>query len=410
MAQAPPSRPWFRLATMRAPPPAPAPTPTPAPAPGAQPSQGPPPLRPPIIRPTFTQTTPPPQPTPTPTPTPPPPQQPTPTPPPPPQQPTPAPTPTQQPIPTPSLPRPTLTPARAINVVEPPTQPTPPPSSSPSGAVIGRTPPPLLRTATTTPVPSRAVSPPSSPPKTIKPLEQTPPRASSPPPRSLSPPKRTQLILSPPSSPPRAPLNQNTTLPEATSTMRPLSPLQLPSLKQKPYDEGTQEYTQKTMLVQETKEKPKTSATGFNARHIGGFHTHNNNATRKPETLKKHMDSEDAGKNIITIAGENKGAIMNITPFGDKKQDFGKNIHFNRNNPPNTLNNDGETDSDAKNKNENSNSPLKTSFLNSNVQGVNNSILFNCSINHHDPGIHLTLSTKADRDLDTGNHSKRALL
>ncbi|KAI3787429.1 hypothetical protein L1987_41891 [Smallanthus sonchifolius] len=342
-----PSRPWLRLATMR-----------PPPQPAAPSNQAPPPPRPPVIRPTFTPTAPPP-----------------------PQQPTPTPPPPQQPTPTPSPPRPTLSPVPATNVVEPPALPTPPPSFSAPSTLPSRQPP--SKAATGSPPPStipvsttRAVTPPSSPPKIFKPLQQTPPanlvtRQASPP--SVSPPKKSHLIPSPPKN---------------------ISPLVLPSLKQKPFDDNSSpEYNQKTIHVQETKEKPKTSSTVFNG---GGVHAHN--FTRKPETHKKHWDSEDAGKNIITIAGENKGAIMNITPFSDKQHNFGNNRH-----KPTTSNN-GETDSEAKNKNQNSDSLLKTSFLNSNVQGVNNSIIFNCSISHHDPGIHLTLSTKSDRD--SGFHSK----
>ncbi|KAI3694005.1 hypothetical protein L1987_76963 [Smallanthus sonchifolius] len=350
--QVPPSRPWLRLATMR-----------PPPQPAAPSNQAPPPT---VIRPTFTPTVPPPQPTP---------------PPPPPQQPTPTP---QLPTPTPSPPRPTLSPVPATNVMKPPAL-SPPPSFSVPSTSPSRQPPSKAASSpprTTIPVSTtRAVTPPSSPPKILKPLQQTPPplpptnpatRQASPP--SRSPPKKSHLIPSPPSSPPKN-----------------ISPLVLPSLKQKPFDDNSPpEYNQKTIHVQE---KPKTSSTAFNG---GGVHAHN--STRKPETHRKHWDSEDAGKNIITIAGENKGAIMNITPLSDKQHDFSNNRH-----KPTTSNN-GETDSDAKNKNQNSDSLLKTSFLNSNVQGVNNSIIFNCSISHHDPGIHLALSTKSDRD--SGFHSK----
>ncbi|KAI3741403.1 hypothetical protein L1987_59075 [Smallanthus sonchifolius] len=178
--------------------------------------------------------------------------------------------------------------------------------------------------------------------------------------------------------------------------MHPLSPLVLPSLKRKPDDEIPPEYKQKTMVVQETKEKPKNSATGY--------------TIRKPETHKKPWDPEEVGKNTITIAGENKGAIMKITPFSTKKHEPGNNINITRHNPITSSNGETpDTDSQGKNKNQNSNPLMKTSFLNCNVQGVNNSILYNCSINHHDPGIRLVLSTKSDHGdfrFDSEEHKK----
>lgn len=42
-------------------------------------------------------------------------------------------------------------------------------------------------------------------------------------------------------------------------------------------------------------------------------------------------------------------------------------------------------------------SPQMTAFLNSNVQGINNSIFYNCSSTDNDPGIHLSLSRKKDQ-------------
>lgn len=154
------------------------------------------------------------------------------------------------------------------------------------------------------------------------------------------------------------------------------------------------------MVVQETKEHPKNLDNGFNGdnrRHLGNWGTTRN--PKKPETSKKNSDSEDAGMRIITIAGENKGAIME---FGKKTHSFGDNPHrlqMTKDNP--TIQSDGEksgSNSDGKsksiNKNHKSKSPLMSAVMNSNVQGVNNSILYNCSTSHHDPGVHLSLSRK----------------
>ncbi|KAD5317070.1 hypothetical protein R6Q59_032347 [Mikania micrantha] len=383
--QPPPSRPWLRLATMIRPA-----TPPPPPS-----NQGPSPPRPALIRPAFTVAAPPPPPPPQPSPTPPPPQQPNPTP----ASPSPSPSPSRSPSPSPPPPivpatnmvepQPLLAPSRK----SPPT--TPPRPSAPPASI-----PPTLTAAMSRISVTRAATPPSSSPKILKPLEPTPPplRASPPTPPesppSRSPPTKSNLTPSPPFSPARSSLiTPSSPTQRIPPTVTPLSPLKLPSVvNQKPYDDGPQVYKQKTVDVHETKEKLKNSATGFNGRHTA------HNFTRKHETdHKKHWDSEDGGKNIITIAGENKGAIMKITPFSHKQHDHGNNIHVNRLKPT-TSNINGDTDSEAKNKDQTSNSLLKTALLNSNVQGVNNSILCNCSINYHDPGIHLTLSTKSDRD------------
>lgn len=167
------------------------------------------------------------------------------------------------------------------------------------------------------------------------------------------------------------------------------------------------------MHVQEAKEKHKGSANSDFRRHIGGgTHSPKHDMAKKPEIPKKHWDSENGGKSIITIAGENRGAIMKLTSSGDKKDEFGNssnNIHIRRHNPTSsddgkTVKTDSEGMAKAKNKNKKSNPLLTTAFLNSNVQGVNNSILYNCSTNHHDPGIHLSLSRKSDGDY--GFHHK----
>lgn len=156
------------------------------------------------------------------------------------------------------------------------------------------------------------------------------------------------------------------------------------------------------MLVQETKEKPKSLDTGFTRHRNWGPDNSKGNAPKKPETSKKHSDSEDSGTRIITIAGENKGAIMDLSPFGKMTHNFGNSPHTlqNKNDNP-TASSDGEKSgsssdgkSKAKNQNKNSKSPLVSAVMNSNVQGVNNSILFNSSTTHHDPGVHLSLTRK----------------
>ncbi|KAL7609326.1 formin-like protein 16 [Lactuca sativa] len=346
--QGAPSRPWFRLATMVRPPPPPAAPPQPDQAP-------PPPPRPAaFMRPAFSQTfrvpptVPPPQTTATP------------------------------PAVSPPRPAATLPAANGVAPTSPPQPPagraSPPPpspketsSSTSSNSPMQQSRPPSPVTTPHVPPPQPSYSPPPIP------------RSSTP---TYSPPKPSKPLekKSPPSPPnPISPVSH------------PPSPLALPSPQLKP------EYEQKTMVVQETKEIPKNLDKGFNGdirRHSVNWGTRN---PKKPETSKKHShsDSEDGGMRIITIAGENKGAIMELSPFGKKTHSFGDNPHMKKDSPTptSTKPSDGEK-SDGKSKAIKSKSPLMSAVMNSNVQGVNNSILYNCSTSHHDPGVHLSLSRK----------------
>ncbi|KAL7588743.1 hypothetical protein Lser_V15G36385 [Lactuca serriola] len=363
--QGAPSRPWFRLATMVRPPPPAAP-----PAPTPQPDQAPPPPPRPaaFMRPAFSQTfRAPPTVPPTQTTT------------------------TPPPVSPPPRPIATLPAANGVAPTSPP-QPRsaraspPPPSPKVTSSSTSST-SPMQQSRSPSPVPTPHVSPPPPPP---------PPQPSySPPPI----PRSSTPTYSPPKS--GKPLQKNS-LPSPPNPINPVShppsPLALPSPQLKP------EYEQKTMVVQETKEIPKNLDKGFNGdirRHLGNWGTRN---SKKPETSKKHSqshsDSEDGGMRIITIAGENKGAIMELSPFGKKTHNFGDNphrLHMKKDSPTASQLSDGEksgSNSDGKSKAIKSKSQLMSAVMNSNVQGVNNSILYNCSTSHHDPGVHLSLSRK----------------
>ncbi|CAH1439165.1 unnamed protein product [Lactuca virosa] len=357
--QGAPSRPWFRLATMvRPPPPPPTPQPDQAPPPPPRPAA--------FMRPAFSQTfrvpptVPPPQTTATP------------------------------PAVSPPRPAATLPAANSVAPTLPPqppaaraSPPSPPPPSPKETSSSTSSTSPMQQSRPPSPVTTPHVPPPPTPPQ---PSYSPPPipRSSTP---TYSPPKPSKQLekISPPSPP--NPINP---------VSHPPSPLALPSPQLKP------EYEQKTMVVQETKEIPKNLDKGFNGdirRHSVNWGTRN---PKKSETSKKHShsDSEDGGMRIIIIAGENKGAIMELSPFGKKTHNFGDNphrLHMKKDSPTPTQPSDGEksgSNSDGKSKAIKSKSPLMCAVMNSNVQGVNNSILYNCSTSHHDPGVHLSLSRK----------------
>ncbi|GLJ19484.1 hypothetical protein SUGI_0351900 [Cryptomeria japonica] len=96
----------------------------------------------------------------------------------------------------------------------------------------------------------------------------------------------------------------------------------------------------------------------------------------------------DLGVRVITLAGENRGATMDL---GSES----------RNNAIYDSQRMGHKDSTTNEKDENgkgSHSPSTATaspvnaYVNSNVQGANNSILYNSTCAHRDPGVRLTLS------------------
>ncbi|MBA0755566.1 hypothetical protein Gogos_020193 [Gossypium gossypioides] len=103
---------------------------------------------------------------------------------------------------------------------------------------------------------------------------------------------------------------------------------------------------------------------------------------------KYSSDSEDAGMRIITITGDNKGAFMKMF------QSPHKNV-FQGQKKANSSSGSGEAaDGKMKAKRNLSKTMPTNAFINSNVQGINNSIVYNSSCTQHDPGVHLALNTK----------------
>ncbi|KAL7239103.1 hypothetical protein ACSBR2_005074 [Camellia fascicularis] len=414
--QRPPPRPWFRLASMSrpvAPTPTPAPAPAPAPAPVSAlvaPQPRLPFIRPASAQPFVTPTTQPTQPPPAPAP-----QEPT-------QAPPPAPSATAMVSSVPSSPIRTTTPFSSSVPSSPkprvsaPSSPQPKPVStspkaSPPQAFVAVAPPPpttttitssvptspIIRTAT--PIPSSSL-PTSPPPKPVAPTPALPlypindaatttttttvvtrlfaPKPDVKPPPLTSPPPKTKPLTPPP------------------------SPLTLPSAQLK---SDTETIEQKTILVQETIEKPKAvpPRTSTGDPRGNGDYLKRDVIKGKGDYPKKLSDSEEFGMRIITIAGDNKGAIMELNPkkneFGGSPQSLKKKGHANAwKDQLGNASSGEEGRLKSKDKAMAASSPplpLNT-YMNSNVQGVNNSILYNCSCTHHDPGVHLSLSRKAN--------------
>lgn len=107
--------------------------------------------------------------------------------------------------------------------------------------------------------------------------------------------------------------------------------------------------------------------------------------------------ADDFGTSVLTLAGENKGAIMELSP---SRKTYSPRSLQNKGSPKSwSSEDDGEksgSESGRKgDKMQNKSLPM-TAFMNSNVQGINNSILHNASCTHHDPGVHLVFSRKTN--------------
>ncbi|RDY02556.1 hypothetical protein CR513_13967, partial [Mucuna pruriens] len=176
------------------------------------------------------------------------------------------------------------------------------------------------------------------------------------------------------------------------------SPLTLPPSQLKTEPRIPEQAEPKTVLVQKTIDKPKPLHNG-NAHH--GKHNHptsKENESKEKDVHKKVSDSEDSGMRVITIAGENRGAYMELTQTPKKHE--AKYLHKkgNSNIDVNEVESEIEegnvSKKDKNRKGRTTSSFPMTAYMNSNVQCVNNSLLYHTSCSHHDPGVRLSLSKK----------------
>ncbi|KAK9129855.1 hypothetical protein Sjap_010342 [Stephania japonica] len=110
-----------------------------------------------------------------------------------------------------------------------------------------------------------------------------------------------------------------------------------------------------------------------------------------------------------TTMRENKGSIMQLgSPNQLPKRDGPVHIHrgykLNQEHYSESMTTDGESSSkdtkkpkEQKGKSNKEETKTSKSFVNSNVQGINNSIMFNSSYSERSPGVHLTLSRSVGR-------------
>uniref|UniRef100_A0A0D9W1S1 Uncharacterized protein n=1 Tax=Leersia perrieri TaxID=77586 RepID=A0A0D9W1S1_9ORYZ len=110
--------------------------------------------------------------------------------------------------------------------------------------------------------------------------------------------------------------------------------------------------------------------------------------------LNEHLAGDDkeaaAGSNIITLAGENNGATMEVAGGGDVEDLV-------------VVEAAGDEDEEEEEEEES----VVSAYTNSNYQAVNNSVLVAGSCAVKDPGVHVVIVEHVDeiRDYDDDDHA-----
>ncbi|KAK7338102.1 hypothetical protein VNO77_18701 [Canavalia gladiata] len=262
----------------------------------------------------------------------------------------------------------------------------------------------------------RTPSPPSQPQKLSTSLPSSPIRK----PPSPSPDKTTTQSPKTIKQTDRSPMHS----PNNKPTAPPPSPLTLPPSQLKAQPNIPTEAEPKTVLVQKTVDRPKPWHNGTTAesshretRSHGNSHHHHHgkhvttkeSEAREKGTHRKVLDSEESGMRVITIAGENRGAYMELIQSPKKHES--KYLHKKGNSSINVDGAESESsggqEGNVNNKKDKGHKTTSSfpmaAYMNSNVQCVNNSLLYHTSCSHHDPGVRLSLTKKS---LGEGYHLK----
>lgn len=134
----------------------------------------------------------------------------------------------------------------------------------------------------------------------------------------------------------------------------------------------------------------------------------------------KKPSSDEVGVRVITLAGENKGAMMDLTSASSLLHNRKKQVSTAHYIHQHEIKSEGDETEDGSKKKEKSEekgassmsekkAPPLTTFVNSNVQSVNNSILLSSNCSHKDPGVHVALSRKPSGNLvpSTSHHQTK---
>lgn len=105
---------------------------------------------------------------------------------------------------------------------------------------------------------------------------------------------------------------------------------------------------------------------------------------------QRQKGQAEMGVGVITLAGENRGATMELGPDSRRSDNFsfqGKGHKVGQDEK-----NEEKEDAKGKGSPHSSKASPVSAYVNSNVQAANNSILYNSTCPHRDPGVRLSLS------------------
>uniref|UniRef100_A0A6N2KP32 Uncharacterized protein n=1 Tax=Salix viminalis TaxID=40686 RepID=A0A6N2KP32_SALVM len=324
--------------------------------------------------------------------------------------------------------------SRAASMVPSPSRTT----SQPQSAAAVTVPQTRSSSGLATQVPGTKSPQPSSPSKTATQMQ---PAVSQSPSKKLQ--RATQEISQPPPKPTQSDTQQDETKPTpaaepvlesdavtaATPTLTPVPALETPAALQKsdPRTIGADHPTTLSEPVKRAKEdifeRKKTTTSSPNGetiktartRHAFG-ESHKRKSMSNGEKVPLHKEiGEDISKlvhklgmehmkhpmgekpvSIVTLAGENRGATMNMG-FESTRKDGSIHIHRGYKINPDESS-EATTDGEGSSKGRSSKDlltkedPARKAYINSNTQSVNNSMLFETSVSERNPGVQLNLS------------------
>ncbi|KAL0547721.1 hypothetical protein IC582_012146 [Cucumis melo] len=156
------------------------------------------------------------------------------------------------------------------------------------------------------------------------------------------------------------------------------------------------------MVDEYPKYKPITQPRSPEAKQKPGIHktttvekvTKSDRYHEPSKTVSSHKGQQP---NAINIKGENVGAVMEIVE--SSKREGGHMIKKIKETARGILNNNDMANDQNNEASKTTNSSMPTNtFLNSNFQSVNNSLLYNANLTHRDPGLHLSFSRNPTGD------------
>ncbi|KAL8148573.1 uncharacterized protein LOC141708354 [Apium graveolens] len=116
---------------------------------------------------------------------------------------------------------------------------------------------------------------------------------------------------------------------------------------------------------------------------------------------QKMATEQGKAVSIITLVGENKGATMQLGSPKEGAVHIHRGYKLNPNESTEAITNGEESAKEKRPKEANTKEQMTKAYMNSNSQGINNSIVFKSSITERNPGVHLNLTQTPTEPIKT---------